>query len=111
MVASVINALLVAFALLWTSLQCGAVCIGSAYGSKADPHTPPCHQHKTAPAPCPDHAITSHAPEQSQAQVALTASLPLINEIVPSSLAHFLEPEDIAPPPESGPPSSMILRV
>lgn len=116
---------LLAFALVWSSAQCAALCTvepcRGASGSTAG--EPPCHhQHRApanqVPAPCPHQLLQADVPQSFATTSAPLASVALMD--VPTA-AQFgfssvlgtsaLTSDDSSPPGDQYSPGSMILRI
>jgi hypothetical protein len=116
-----------AMALVFGQLQCVAWCTASASDltqlNEAGSHNvPPCHRHqsdssKSNPvSPCSHGAVTAKVAGFSTAQAPLAAPLVAILSVLPVADARALISGNesavlITSPPDSGGPSSLVLRI
>lgn len=122
-------AVLVAFALLWSSVQCAAFCATEPCIegiSTNSPVEPPCHHHQTpsnqAPAPCQHQQLAqADVPQASVMPVShdglstFLMSVPLVVvspvAVLTSTVVHPLAPSDVLWPPGPVVLSSVVLRI
>ena len=116
---------LLAFALVWSSAQCAALCTvepcRGASGSTAG--EPPCHHRHPAPAnqipaPCPHQVLQADVPQSFASTSAPPASVALMDvpAAVQSGFSSVLDTSaltshDSSPPGDQYSPGSMNLRI